>query len=143
MAEAKLGDTVKVHYTGKFDNGEIFDSSENQDPLKFTIGQGHVIPGFENAVVGMNTGESKTEKIPAEDAYGAYSNELVLTVNKNNLPQEISPEIGQQLEVKNPSGDAFPVVITEITDETITLDANHPLAGRDLIFEIQLLEIEA
>lgn len=142
MAEAKFGDTVKVHYTGRFDTGEVFDSSENHDPLTFTIGQGHVIPGFENAVVGMNTGETKTEKIPAEDAYGVYSNELVLTVNKSNFPKEISPEVGQQLEVKNPNGEAFPVVITEVHEETVTLDANHPLAGKDLIFEIELVDVQ-
>lgn len=141
MAQAKVGDKVKVHYTGRFDNGQIFDSSENRNPLEFTIGQGQVVPGFENAVIGMNPGDSKTERIDAENAYGPYVDEMVITVNRSQIPQDMNPEVGQELEVRSPEGDVIPVMVTDVTEETITLDANHPLAGQALTFDIKLVEI--
>lgn len=141
MAQAKVGDKVKVHYTGRFDNGQVFDSSENRNPLEFTIGQGQVVPGFENAVIGMNPGDSKTERIDAENAYGPYVDEMVITVNRSQIPQDMNPEVGQELEVRSPEGDVIPVMVTDVTEETITLDANHPLAGQALTFEIKLVEI--
>jgi peptidylprolyl isomerase len=141
MAQAKQGDTVKVHYTGRLDDGTVFDSSSDRDPLEFTIGTGAIIPGFEQAVIGMAPGESKTETIPTDQAYGPYIEEMVLTVDRQQMPMEVEPEIGQQLQLQHPTGEVIPVVITEVSSSTVTLDANHPLAGESLIFEIQLVEI--
>jgi FKBP-type peptidyl-prolyl cis-trans isomerase 2 len=141
MVQAKPGDTVKIHYTGKLDDGTVFDSSVNREPLEFTLSSGQVIPGFENAVVGMAPGESKTEKIPMEQAYGPYRAEMVLEVDKQQLPPDLEPDVGLQLQVQQPNGQVIPVYITGITDSTVTLDANHPLAGQDLVFDIQLVEI--
>ncbi len=141
MSQAKKGDTVRVHYTGTLEDGTVFDTSINRDPLEFTIGEGRLIPGFEQAVVGMNPGESKTERISADQAYGPHLKELVMEVDKRQLPPGLSPEVGQQLQIRHDDGRTTPVTITEVTDTTITLDANHPLAGKDLIFHIQLLEI--
>jgi peptidylprolyl isomerase len=141
MAQAQAGDKVRVHYTGKFDDGTVFDSSQGGAPLEFTIGEGQVIPGFEKAVVGMNPGDKKTEKIPADNAYGPYMEEMVLKVERNQVPADFDPKIGDQLAIQNPEGQAIPVIITDVDDENITLDANHPLAGQDLTFEIELVEI--
>ncbi|GAM11682.1 FKBP-type peptidyl-prolyl cis-trans isomerase [Geobacter sp. OR-1] len=149
MQKAKQGDKVKVHYTGRLDDGEVFDSSECNDdacgcetgPLEFTIGEGNVIPGFEAAVIGMSLGESKEVKIPMNEAYGPYQEELVGVVERSRLPEGLVPEIGGQLEVTGQDGEAFPVLITEVSDTEVTLDANHPLAGRDLTFDIKLVEI--
>lgn len=149
MAQAKQGDRVKVHYTGRLDDGTVFDSSECADegcgcghgPLEFTIGQGEVIPGFEAGVVGLSVGESKSVHIAVEDAYGERIEEMVAVVPRGDLPQELSPEVGQQLEVTQEDGQVFQVLITEVTDDTITIDANHPLAGQALNFDIKLEEI--
>ncbi|ACR80431.1 MULTISPECIES: FKBP-type peptidyl-prolyl cis-trans isomerase [Kosmotoga] len=141
MPEAKKGDTVKVHYTGRFEDGEIFDSSTGKEPLEFTIGKGEVIPGFEEAIIGMNTGESKTVKIPPEKAYGPRYDELVLTVERSRFPDDMEPQLGQQLQLRQPDGRTFIVTITDINETAVTLDANHPLAGKDLVFEINLIEI--
>lgn len=149
MAQAKQGDRVKVHYTGRLDDGEVFDSSECEDdgcgcesgPLEFTIGEGNVIPGFEAAVVGMSVGESREVNIPMDEAYGQHMEELVGVVERSRLPEGVVPEIGGQLEVTREDGEIFPVLITAVTETEVTLDANHPLAGRDLTFEIRLLEI--
>jgi peptidylprolyl isomerase len=141
MTQAKTGDNVKVHYTGRLDDGTVFDSSRDRDPLEFTIGTGSIIPGFENAVIGMAPGESKTETIPTAQAYGPYMDDMVLVVNREQMPMEIEPEVGQQLQLQHPTGEVIPVVITDISPSEITLDANHPLAGEDLIFDIQLVEI--
>jgi peptidylprolyl isomerase len=138
---AKQGDTVRVHYTGKLDDGTVFDSSVDRDPLEFTIGTGMIIPGFERAVVGMQPGESKTEIIPTEQAYGPHVDEMVVVVDRRQMPGEIEPEIGQQLQIQQETGQIIPVVVTEISDASITLDANHPLAGEDLTFDIRLVEI--
>jgi peptidylprolyl isomerase len=141
MGQAKLGDTVKVHYTGKLDDGTVFDSSAERDPLQFSIGEGLVIPGFEQAVVGMTPGESKRTNISADEAYGPYRPELVMVVEKERIPTDVSVEVGQMLQISQSNGQAIPVVVTEVSDSQITLDANHPLAGQELIFEIQLVQI--
>lgn len=141
MVQAKLGDTVRVHYTGKLDDGTVFDSSLNAEPLEFTLGDGNIIAGFEKAVMGMSPGDSKTEVIPAEQAYGAYQESMVLVVDRAQMPSDMQPEVGQQLEIRQPSGQTIPVVITDVSEADVTLDANHPLAGEDLTFDIQLVEI--
>jgi peptidylprolyl isomerase len=143
MSQAKDGDTVKVHYTGTLGDGTIFDSSDGGDPLEFTLGDGGVIPGFEDAVRGMNVGETKTTTIPADEAYGPRESGAVLHVSRAQLPAGMEPEVGQQLGLEHPSGGMIPAVITGVDDESITIDANHPLAGEDLTFEIRLVEIGA
>ena len=141
MAQAKHGDTVKVHYTGKLKDGRVFDTSANRDPFEFTIGDEQVISGFEEAVVGMNPGESRTAQIPVDEAYGPHSEEMVLEVDRNQLPEDLEPEVGDRLKVRQSDGETFVVTVTDISASSLTLDANHPLAGQDLIFDIQLLEI--
>ena len=141
MAQAKNGDTVKVHYTGKLEDGTVFDSSTNRDPLQFTIGEGRVIPGFEQAVVGMNPGESKTTKVPADKAYGPHRKEMVLVVDRNQLPVDLKPKIGQQLQSRQADGGTMRVTVTDVSESSVTLDANHPSAGKDLTFDVQLVEI--
>lgn len=149
MAQAKKGDKVKVHYTGRLDDGSVFDSSECSDddcgcssgPLEFTIGEGQVIPGFEDAVVGMNIDETKSVHIPVDQAYGERIEEMVAQVPRTELPAGMAPEVGQQLEVTQEDGNIFPVVITEVTDTHISIDANHALAGLNLNFDIRLVEI--
>lgn len=149
MAKAKSGDKVKVHYTGRLDNGDVFDSSDCVDeecgcesgPLEFVIGEGNVIPGFENAVIDMEIGESKTVHIPVEEAYGPRMEELVAVLDRSEVPAGVEPEVGQQLEVTLQDNSTIPVLVTETTDTTVTLDANHPLAGQNLNFDIRLVEI--
>lgn len=141
MSKAKNGDTVKVHYTGKLNDGSVFDSSENREPLEFQLGSGQLIPGFEKAVTGMTVGESTSVTIPANEAYGEVNDELILNVEKNRLPADIQPEIGMQLQVQQPNGQPVPVVISEVTDDHVKLDANHPLAGKELTFDIEVVEI--
>ncbi|MGL5804230.1 MAG: FKBP-type peptidyl-prolyl cis-trans isomerase [Xenococcaceae cyanobacterium] len=142
MVQAKAGDTVKVHYTGKLTDGTVFDSSFGNEPLRFTIGEGQVIPGFEHAAVGMDLGQSKTVTIPAEEAYGPHVRELVMIFAKEQIPPELSVEIGQQLQLHQDNGNPIPVVVTEVSDAEITLDANHPLAGEDLTFDLELVSID-
>jgi FKBP-type peptidyl-prolyl cis-trans isomerase 2 len=141
MTQAKAGDTVKVHYTGKLGDGTVFDTSAEREPLEFTVGEGQVIPGFEQAVVGMNPGDSRTMTIPVDEAYGPHRTEMVLTVGRDQFPGNIEPEIDQQLQIRQPDGQTFVVTVTDVNDETVTLDANNPLAGQDLTFDIQLVEI--
>ncbi len=141
MAKAKVGDTVKVHYTGRLEDGTEFDTSSGREPLEFTIGAQQVIQGFEDGVIGMEINETKTVTIPADMAYGPYHEELALDVPKEQFPPNIHPELGQQLQLTQPNGQPINVTITQITDEVVTLDANHPLAGKDLTFDIQLMEI--
>ncbi len=141
MAQAKEGDTVKVHYTGKLEDGEIFDTSQDDDPLEFKIGGGQVIRGFEQGVVGMNEGESKTVEIPSDEAYGPHHQELVIDIEMDQFPDDLDPEVGQQFKMRQPDGPTIIVAVAEITDDRVTLDANHPLAGKDLTFDIQLIEI--
>lgn len=142
MAQAKEGDTVKVHYTGRLDDGTVFDTSADRDPLEFTVGTGRVIPGFEEGIVGMNTGESKTVTIPADKAYGPHHKEMQVEIARENLPEGLDPEVGDQLQVRGPDGNPVLVMVTDTNESTITLDANHPLAGKDLIFDIELVEID-
>ncbi|HHE65430.1 MAG TPA: peptidylprolyl isomerase [Bacteroidetes bacterium] len=141
MTKAKIGDTVRVHYTGKLADGTIFDTSEDREPLEFKIGDGQLIPGFEQAIVGLKPGESTSVIIPAEDAYGSYDEDLVQQIDRNKLPDDLEPRVGQQLEAIQGDGKRFVVIISEVTDSSVTIDANHPLAGKDLNFEIKLLEI--
>lgn len=138
---AKEGDLVKVHYTGKLKDERIFDSSQDGEPLEVTLGSGQVIPGFEKAVVGMGVGDSKTVEIAAEDAYGAYRDELVVEIDKERIPEDLTVEVGQQLVLRQAEGPPIRVKVTDMTEKSVTLDANHPLAGQDLTFEVQLIEI--
>jgi peptidylprolyl isomerase len=141
MTQAKEGDMVKVHYTGKLDDGTVFDSSIDRDPLEFVLGEGQLIAGFEQAVLGMSPGESKTEKIPAEEAYGPHRQEMVVEVERQQLPDNIPLDVGQELQIQQAPDQIIPVVITAISESKVTLDANPPLAGKDLIFEIELVGI--
>ena len=141
MAAASIGDTVKVHYSGSFTDGTRFDSSHDGQPLEFTIGSGQIVPGFEEAVVGMQPGESKSTTIPSDKAYGPYREELAIQVNRTDLPPNLTPEIGQRLQLENKGGKTLIVLITDVNEASITLDANHPLAGKDLNFDISLVEI--
>jgi len=136
------GDTVKVHYTGTLEDGTVFDTSVEREPLALTLGQGLVIPGFEQAVIGMKVGESKTVDIPVEQAYGPYRDDLILVVERDELPEDLETEVGQQLQMSQADGSFIVVTITEVSETTITIDANHPLAGQNLTFEIELVEIE-
>lgn len=141
MKEIANNDTVTIHYTGTLSNGEQFDSSEGREPLKFEVGQGHVIPGFEKAVLGMKVDESKKFTIPADEAYGQLDEELVYEIPKSAIPAGINPHKGQRLVSNLSDGRQIPVTVVEVTGETITLDANHPLAGQDLTFEIKIVSV--
>jgi peptidylprolyl isomerase len=141
MAQAKNGDTVKVHYSGKLDTGVVFDTSEGSDPLQFELGSGRFIQGFEEAVVGMSPGETKTVRIPPEKGYGLYREEKMFKISKKDLPEDIVPVEGMTLEVCASNGVMVPVQVTEIEGDTVTLDANHPLCEQTLNFEITLVEI--
>jgi len=142
MIRAKIGDTVKVHYTGKLTDGTVFDDSLNREPLEFTIGRNNLIQGFEDAVIGMSAGQWKTISIKAELAYGPHMKEMVVEVDRQQLPADFKPVIGAQLQVsQDEEGQTAVVSITGITETHVTLDANHPLAGKDLTFDIKLIEI--
>jgi peptidylprolyl isomerase len=142
-AQAKNGDTVQVNYTGKLADGTVFDSSVGREPLEFTLGAGQMIPGFEKAVFGMKVGEKKTVTIPVDEAYGPHRDDLVIEVPRDKLPAGLTPEVGQQLGVKQADGSTAVVTITNVSDNnTVTIDANHPLAGKDLTFEIELVKIK-
>lgn len=141
MSEVKKGDKVKVHYTGKLNDGSVFDSSVNREPLEFEVGAGMMIAGFDNAVNGMKVGDKKVAEIPAAEAYGEKNDDMIVSVPKAQLPPDLNPEVGQQLSMQQPNGQAIPVVVTNVEAETIEIDANHPLAGKDLIFDIELVEI--
>jgi FKBP-type peptidyl-prolyl cis-trans isomerase 2 len=142
MKTAQEKDQVKVHYKGTLKNGEVFDSSEGREPLEFTIGEGQVIPGFDVGVKGMQVGEEKTINIVADDAYGQVREELIQDVEKSALPEDINPEIGLKLVSKTQDGKEIPLIVTEVKDNAITVDANHPLAGEDLTFNVKLVEIQ-
>ena len=141
MSNAKDGDTVKVHYTGTLEDGTVFDSSKDRDPLQFTIGKGQLIKGFENAVLGMSIGETKTVRIPSNEAYGTRRDELILKFNKTDFPTNIEPKEGLVLNLRSPDGRTMMAEITEVSVDSVTLDANHPLAERDLTFKIDLVEV--
>ncbi|MEM8530224.1 MAG: peptidylprolyl isomerase [Chloroflexota bacterium] len=142
MPKAQNGDTVVVHYTGKHADSTVFDSSQDRDPLTFTLGKGELISGFEQAVLGMEPGESRTTTIPAEQAYGQHEPNLITEVSRDQLPSDLEIAVGQSLQLQHPDGMTIPVSVTEISETSVTLDANHPLAGQDLTFEIQLVAIQ-
>ncbi len=142
MQNAKRGDTVHVHYRGTLDDGSEFDTSAGGDPIVFTIGEGQVIPGFETAIEGMATGDKKTERIAAENAYGEHRDELVFTVGREQMPEGAEIEVGDMLRVGFPDGSNAAVQVAAMDDESVTLDANHPLAGKALTFELELVSIE-
>ncbi len=141
MAQAKKGDTVRVHYTGKLDDGTVFDTSRSRQPLQFTIGNGQVIAGFENAVAGMNVGESKTTVIPADQAYGPRQADLIVTVKREQLPAGLEVKVGQRLEITQMDDKVMLVTVMGTTESSITVDANHPLAGKALTFDLELMGI--
>jgi peptidylprolyl isomerase len=141
MSAAKKGDNVKIHYKGTLQDGTVFDSSEGRDPLGFTLGSGQVIPGFDEAVMGMSEGEAKNVIIPVEKAYGPRNDELVMPVPLSQVPADLKPEVGQQLQMGGPNGQPVMVSVVDITDEHIMLDANPPLAGENLTFDIELVAI--
>ena len=141
MTQAKSGDTVRIHYTGTLADGTQFDSSDGRDPLEFALGGGQVIPGFDSAVDGMAIGENKSVTIQPDQAYGERHEQLVQQVPKNALPEDMEPAVGMQLQSQSPDGQVMNLVITDVADETITVDANHPLAGQALTFAIELVEI--
>ncbi|MCW9707406.1 FKBP-type peptidyl-prolyl cis-trans isomerase [Fodinibius salsisoli] len=144
MSKVKDGDTVKVHYTGKLtDDGTVFDSSQEREPIEFTLGEGQLIPGFEKAVIGLEEGDSTTVEIDSEDAYGERREDLELEVAKDDLPDNVDPQVGMQLQMQQQeNGRAIPVQITAVEDDFVQLDANHPLAGKDLTFDIELIELK-
>ena len=137
MAEAAAGNTIKMHYTGSLNDGTVFDSSQGRDPLEFELGSGQIIPGLDAAVTGMALGEEKTVTIPADEAYGAHHGDRVQSVPRDHIPAAV----GTQLQVQTPDGQALAVVISDVTEEDVTLDANHPLAGKDLTFAVSIVEI--
>jgi len=140
MSPAKNGDTVKIHLTGRLENGEVFSKPEDK-PFEFTLGSGELIPGFEKGIVGMEVGQTKTIAVPPEEAYGPRNEELMVDVKKTTLPENITPVIGQQLQIRRRSGDLLKVTVAGVDEDTVTLDANHPLAGNTLLFEVKLVEI--
>lgn len=142
MSQVKKDDTVKVHYTGKLQDGKVFDSSvERGEPMKFTMGQGQLIPGFENGIIDMKVKEKKTINIPKEEAYGVVRDELVQEVPKSQLPEDITPEVGMGLVSKTQNGQDINLVVKDVKEDSILVDGNHPLAGKDLIFELEVVEI--
>jgi peptidylprolyl isomerase len=143
MAQAQSGDKVKVHYTGKFEDDTVFDTSKDKEPLEFMIGSGEVIPGFEKSVIGMEEGEEKTIIIPPEEAYGPKREELILKREKSEFPENIRPVVGKQVGIRlnQPDVPLINAIITEVSEDTVTLDANHPLAGKTLVFDIELVGI--
>jgi len=141
MAQVKKNDKVKVHYTGKLNTGEVFDSSREREPLEFQVGQGQIIPGFENGVLDMKVNEKKTLVIPSAEAYGEAREDLIHEVPREHLPQEVQPEVGMGLVSKSPEGQEIQLIVKEVKDESIIVDANHPLAGKELTFEIEVVGI--
>jgi peptidylprolyl isomerase len=140
MAQAQAGQQVRVHYTGKLDDGTVFDSSTGSEPLTFTLGSGEVIPGFDKGVLGLSVDETRTIMIPAAEAYGPHQAAMVVELSKTEIPPHLKLKVGQRLQMKSPNG-VIVVVVTAETDTTITLDGNHPLAGKDLTFDLKLVEI--
>ena|SRR5690606_9444693 len=141
MQQVKNGDTVKIHYHGRLTNGETFDSSENREPLEFEVGSGMVIPGFDKGVMGMNVGEKKTVNIPVDEAYGPKNEEMIIDFPKDRFPDDMNAEVGMPLTMSDGSGQNFRVIIKEVKETSVVLDANHPLAGEDLTFDLELVEI--
>ena len=142
MSQVKENNTVKVNYTGKLTDGQVFDSSEGKEPVEFTLGQGQLIPGFEKGLIDMKVNEKKTITIAKEEAYGEINANLIQEVQKSELPQEMAPEVGMGLVSKSPDGQEFNLVVVEVKEESIVVDGNHPLAGKDLVFDLEVLEIK-
>ena len=140
-ATAKLGDTVLVNYTGKLDDGSVFDTSQERGPLRINLGETRLIPGFQEAVVGMQQGQTKTATIPPEEAYGPRREEMVIDIDRGKLPPDLSPHVGQDLQLQTQTGQPVPAKVVGISDEAVKVDANHPLAGQELTFDIELVEI--
>jgi len=141
MSQVKKGDTVRVHYTGRLENGEVFDSSRESQPFEFTVGRGEIIPGFEKGIIGMEVGDTRIITVSPGEAYGPRSKELVTKIRRVDLPEQISPAIGLQLRLQTPDGKHIDLFITDMDEDTVTLDANHPLAGNTLVFNVELVEI--
>lgn len=141
MTEVKPGDTVHIHYTGTLADGEVFDSSDGREPLKFEVGSGQIIPGLDQALPGMSVGDKKTVEVPADQAYGPVDPNAMQQVPREGIPDDIPLDPGTQLQVQSPQGQVLPVTVVEVTESHVVLDANHPLAGRDLTFAIELVEI--
>ncbi len=141
MRQAKMNDLVKVHYTGSLKDGTVFDSSLDRQPLEFKTGQGVIIPGFENGIIGMNEGDTKVVSIMPEDAYGLYRDDLVGVIERVRMPNNITPKVGMVLKVRSPEGEMIKVTVKDISETGVTLDMNHPLAGKELIFELNLIEV--
>jgi peptidylprolyl isomerase len=141
MSQAKIGDTVKIHFTGKFEDETVIDSSEEQGPLEFTIGNGEVITGLEQGVVGMEVGDKKTLTILPEEGFGLKHDELLVEITKDEFPRHINPTVGLHLQIQQPDGQVFKVKVVDMTADTVTLDGNHPLAGSTLIFDVEMVEI--
>lgn len=143
MSEAKNGDTVRIHYTGRLTDGTVFDSSQGREPLEFTLGQGQIITGLEKGIVGMTTGDSSTVEVAADDAYGPHDPAQVQNVPRDMIPPEVELQPGAQLGARTPQGQELSLTVVEVGDEEVKVDANHPLAGKDLVFDIELIEIVA
>lgn len=141
MQQVKTGDKIKVHYHGRLINGETFDKSEGREPLEFEVGSGMVIKGFDDGVTGMTVGDKKTINIPADEAYGPKNPEMIIDMPKDRFPKDMEIEVGMPLSMSDGQGQQFQVVVAEVQEEVIILDANHPLAGEDLIFDLELVEI--
>lgn len=141
MTEAKAGDTVQLHYKGTLDDGSVFDSSEGREPLEFTVGSGQIIPGLDRAIPGMKVGDEKTVRIEPDDAYGPHNPDARQAVPRSNIPENVPLQIGMQLQAQTDNGQMMTVTVVEISDDEVVLDANHPLAGKTLIFEIQITGI--
>ncbi len=142
MSQVKENNTVKVHYTGKLSDGQVFDSSEGKEPLEFTLGKGQIIPGFEKGLIDMKLNEKKTITIAKEEAYGDINDNLRQEVKRSELPEDIKPEVGMGLVSKSPDGQEMNLLVVEVKDESIVIDGNHPLAGKDLIFDLEVVEIK-
>lgn len=138
---AEAGNKVKVHYTGTFDDGDVFDSSRSAQPLEFELGAGQVIPGFDQAIHGMAVGETKQVRIPEADAYGPYNPEMMFTTDQSQFAEGVTPQVGQQFQAETPDGQPMMLVVKEVNEEGIVMDANHPMAGKDLNFDLELIEI--
>ena len=143
MQVVKKGDTIKIHYHGTLNDGSIFDSSKQREPLEFEVGSGMVIPGFDEGVMNMKVGDVKTINIPFAEAYGPVQEEMIIDFPRNQFPEDMQPEAGMQLQMSDKSGQNFPVVVVSANDEIVKLDANHPLAGKDLTFELELMDISS
>ena len=141
MHQAKRGDSVRVHYTGKMNNGTKFDTSRDGNPLEFTIGEGKIIPGFEKIVIGMKLGDTKTVTVPSDEAYGPRRDDRIITVDRDQVPEDSNPRVGQQIQMHGQGGESIPAMITGVTKKLVTMYANHPLAGKDLTFSVELIEI--